>query len=354
VDQQDPETGLPSESGLPNALTPRDPFDSNGQCPDAVGNFAGALPFDGSIAVVDGNIEAFNQVDIYEIGDLDVATRFRIEADEISGGLDPQVGIFDQDGQLVGLNDDEALEQNVLDSLLTGLIRRPSRYFVAVEASRFFPGSCPTTGEYRLTVQLAAEDPSAAAPLDQRVFLDFDGAEIRNFPRLGNVTLSAMSAADAGLSADDTISLKSRIVEIVLSDYSQFSVSFSTSDEGPPESPFTTVVIGSGDDVPFFGIADEVDDFNSDLSNTVLVFTNVFQGVTRNFEEMAVAIANVISHELGHGLGLYHVEGDSLLMDVTSNSLLVRDQRFGQGVLSDFLVGAQDAVLILSELLGLL
>jgi hypothetical protein len=347
--------GSGNTSSLPNALAPRNPSGADSLCPDAEGRFLGELRFDGDTAVVDGRINVFNQVDIYEIGELDVSTKFHIEADETTEGLDPQVGIFDEDGLLVGLNDDQDVRQNLFDSLLIGSIRRLSKYYVAVEASRIFSGSCPTKGGYKLTVQITAQDASVTIPPEQRVFLDFDGAEVSNFPGLGNLSIRAMNASDLGLSESVTDSLKERIVSIVLNDYSQIAISFSTSDESTPEAPFTTVVIGAGDNQPFFGIADEVDSFNLDLDNVVLVFVNVFRGLSNDLEELAIAIANVVSHELGHGLGLFHIEDDALIMDrVTPDTLLVRDQEFGRGVLSDFLVGQQDAVLLLGELLGLL
>ena len=70
---------------------------------------------------------------------------------------------------------------------------------------------------------------------------------------------------------------------------------------------------------------------------------------------LAVAIANVASHEAGHLLGLNHVDNDAALMDDRSAAdVFLSDQEFMESPLSNdiMVIGTQDAVLLLDETVG--
>ena len=102
-----------------------------------------------------------------------------------------------------------------------------------------------------------------------------------------------------------------------------------------------------------------MDIYNLDFCDDAVIFTESFSpqffGQTPTAAELAVAIANVASHEAGHLLGLNHVSDDRALMDdVSPTDVLLNDQVFRESVLSPDIIpiGTQDSVLLLMETIG--
>ena len=342
----------------PDVLAPRNPVAGGGsaqgsQCGQPEGRLYDDLTFSGTEATVQHAIESPNQVDVYELGRLEEGTSLRIEVDALSGDLDPEVGVFDDEGNLAGLNDDEDLENKLLDSRLEMSVRHQDTYYLVVAASRFFaPSPCASTGGYVLKVEVTPD--RTPEPRGQVVFLDFDGGDVSSIVGVTSATVAAFDAVDLGFPASLTEQFRNDIVRLMEADYAGMNVTFVTLSEPPPEPPFTTVIFGGAED-NLLGISDAIDPFNENLANRVVVFTQNFTNVSNDPAEAATAVANVASHELAHAMGLVHVENDTVIMDRTTPSqFLVLDQSFGRAPLSEFLTGFQDAALLLAEWLGVL
>jgi hypothetical protein len=145
-----------------------------------------------------------------------------------------------------------------------------------------------------------------------------------------------------------------RIVEIVRDDFAAFDLTVLTSDDDEPAGNFSRVFFGTASQgIPIFGIADDIDFYNgSDMDNAV-VFLEAFDGITSDRDATAQAIANVVSHEIGHTLGLMHTNDVTELMDTTgANVTLLEDQSFGVADVVDFAIGQQNAPLLLEETIG--
>ncbi|MFQ5491537.1 MAG: matrixin family metalloprotease, partial [Phycisphaerae bacterium] len=120
--------------------------------------------------------------------------------------------------------------------------------------------------------------------------------------------------------------------------------------EGPaPAEPYSTVHFGSYDP-NLLGVAENVDEYNLRAEQRAIVFVDTFSAfgvLDPSPEEIAQALANVTSHEIGHLLGLYHTQDAKGVMDITASlRQMMGDQFFGQSPLHPevFAVGNQDAV----------
>ena len=98
-----------------------------------------------------------------------------------------------------------------------------------------------------------------------------------------------------------TASEREQILEEVENDYAQFLVFFT--ETRPSGGEFSTVTLNDG---PGFGIADGIDFRNLNKSDNATV--NVNSGASTS-QQFVILTATVVSHELGHLLGLRH--GDS-------------------------------------------
>jgi hypothetical protein len=305
---------------------------------------------DGSI-ILEQTLAQASDVHVYDFGALVLGDRFIATCAAAAGStLDPMIALFDADGYRVFWNDDVDLAHGDYDANLNDLVRHDSaHHFLAVTSTDY----TETSGAYRLTieVQRQAGIPQLAS---QTILIDLDGAT--------QVTVSGMNWGDfaafdaAALNAafeGQTEALKAVILAVVQADYAPYHVTVLSTDNPPPANPFTTVFLG-GDSDALFGIADQIDFYNADRQDNVVVFAGAFAGLSGSLEAVGQAIGNVVSHEVGHVLGLMHTTDVTELMDTTgaADTLLV-DQHFGIATVFDFPIGFQNAPLLLEETLGL-
>lgn len=193
----------------------------------------------------------------------------------------------------------------------------------------------------------------------QTVYLNFAATENVRVYTHEPVSFATFDSAMTGAPyAGNTAAMKAAIVAAMQADFARYNVSFVTSDVGPPAGAYTIVHFGGADD-SLLGLADDVDSYNQDETQSAIVFVESFalyQDMGLTLEQMALMIANVASHELGHLLGLYHTQAPDDLMDTTGTAWdLSEDQAFLRAELeaSVFPVGMEDSPRLLEQTLGL-
>ena len=210
-----------------------------------------------------------------------------------------------------------------------------------------------TSGDYTLHINITYAG-DVITPQRQVILLNFEGGHIVD-PVFGNLTVGAFDA-DA---IDDTYigqtdSLKESIRQTFVSNFAAFDVQILTSDDELPVGVDYSEVIFGGYNQIAFGIAEGVDSYNQEPGDNAIIFTEAFDPSvftwTPTTDQLGVAIGNVGSHEMGHLLGLNHVDDEAALMDAVSPAdVLVDDQEFMRASLTAaiFPIGWQDSVELL-------
>ena len=300
---------------------------------------------------LEGTIKSSDDIKVYDLGPLLLGDR--VESLCIAtgnGSLDPMTALFDSDGYRVFWNDDINLDTNNLNSAFGGPIRHDSDgYFLAVTTTSFLN----TTGFFRCTLTL--EPGVAIAPLiGQSVVLNFSSSVNVRVAGKNYGALPAFAGANvaSGFSSN-TVALLDLIVSLVREDYARYDVTISTTEDAEPEGNFTTIFFGTSSTQNIFGIADDIDFYNSNDMDNAIVFLEAFGDLSTSLDVVGQALANVVAHEIGHTLGLMHTNDVTTLMDTTgADETLLVDQSFGIADIVDFPIGKQNAPLLLEETLG--
>jgi len=126
-----------------------------------------------------------------------------------------------------------------------------------------------------------------------------------------------------------------------------------------PSTCVSNVLLG-GRNPKAYGLSENIDFYDQDLCDHAVIFTEMFTprqfgGRVLTAAQLGTAIGNVVSHEVGHLLGLNHVGNVYDLMDTTGGAdTLLYDQQFIRSQLHStiFPIGYQDAMLLLLETLN--
>ncbi len=154
-------------------------------------------------------------------------------------------------------------------------------------------------------------------PEPQTLYLDFDEG-------LVNYRGDAFNMPGAGLSGNEIKTITEKVAKI----FAPFNISVSSSLSPPPTSPYSTIYIGGDRDFlinmtgvdswwlyfwgsTMVGQAESVDVRNRNHSDNALVLSGELS--TASGANMDL-IAQVIAHEAGHLLGMFHVDKDNQLM----------------------------------------
>lgn len=302
-----------------------------------------------------GYVDAPGAMVVYDIGPVAAGDRLTVDVIAQSRGLDPALAIFDEYQDCMFLNDDRSFYGGQLNPYARFVARRDTRncYVVITSSPR-----SDSTGEYSVTIR-REQGIGFSEPDVQVVYLNFHGASDVVIGSRAPVDVPRFSGSVIDPSfANDTEAIMALTVERVRQDFLGFNVVIHTSTEtGPPSGEYTTVHVGSFNP-GLLGIADSIDSYNERKVQKAIVFADTFAAfmpLEPSVQEMANALANVTSHEIGHLLGLQHTADPQGIMDTTASlrQMLV-PQSFRRSALhpQTFVAGWQDSARSLLEAVG--
>ena len=343
-------TSVPNQvQGASDGATLADKEGNNG--------FAQASPVNmppGGTVDFSGTLQTTVDVDVYDLGPALAGDRIIVDV-TANAFADLTVALFDQDQRLIILNDDRNYFGGQVDPLIDVVLRRDVVNCYAVVASSPLASS---SGTY--TVQATKLSGQAVpAPFAQTVVLDFDGASGVQISNMTPVSVPPFDAADiSSIYTGQTQAMIQSLLTKVRQDFSGLNVQIlSTTDASTPASGMTRVFFGTYNPA-LLGLADSVDEYNSRPTEEAVIYTDtfsLFMPINPSVDEMAQALANVTSHEIGHLLGLNHTEDVNGIMDITASAnQLLLDQFFLTSPLehSIFPIGDQMAPMLLFDAVG--
>ncbi len=302
---------------------------------------------------INGTMASAADIDIYDLGPVAAGERITVSVTN-----DPTVelaaALFDEQQRLISFNDDGSWQAYVGPYLGVNLRWDCQHCYLAVAS---IAAGGDSAGSYVAT--LLREQGSVPAFRSQVLYLQFDGAQGFSMAGRDPVDIPRFDAAHIdpafeGLSSE----MIDGIVSITQEQYAPYNIEIRSSRQYPSIPSDATVVYFGLYDPNLLGLSENCDEYNADLTQRAIVFTDtfgIFMPLEPTLEQMAVAIANVASHEAGHLLGLEHTQDWTELMDTTSPaSSLLTVQTFHLAPLYTgvFPIGEQDSPLLLAKSLG--
>lgn len=337
-----------STLGIGEESTHFETFDNN-----AFGQ-AELVPVTETPRVIRGRIDGADDVDVYDLGPAEAGTRVLVEM-ATGDGLSGALALFDETGSSLLVNDHRNVYKGRQAPFIDVVLRRASEHcYVTVAAT---PGY-GADGDYALQASMESGTP-ISTPERQTVLLVFNGGSGVSVGGRSPVTVPTFDAANISSSfAGQTERMVRLVVEKVRTDYAGLEVEILSTSEGASFDGFMTRIYFGTLDSGLLGLADGVDEYNSNTVQNALVFTDtfeVFSQLSPTVDEMATALANVASHEIGHLLGLVHTHDSDGIMDVTASlNRLMEDQGFRWSPLYGqvYPMGHQDGLQYLLDSVG--
>ena len=304
---------------------------------------AGPVLFDrDGLAVLAGRL-ASGQGHVFNLGPCATGDRIGVSlAADTEELLIRSFALFDSDQLLLAVRRSPVLE-------LSHVIREATDHCYLAVAG--FTGN-EDGGQYTGRVRIQPGVDRTANRFVQAVVLNFEGGLVR-LANGADLELPVFGARDVGPSYEGmTERMRSGIIETVQENFRGTGLLIIT--RADPELTWSTLHFG-GFDPASFGRAENLDLQNMNTGDDGIVFTDRFAEAFRprpSADEIAVAIGNVASHEIGHLVGLFHVDDAAAIMDASGPvTALLGNQAFKIAPLNQavFPIGRQDAAAVIRE-----
>ncbi|HNO80617.1 MAG TPA: matrixin family metalloprotease [Phycisphaerae bacterium] len=304
-----------------------------------------------------GSINQRGDIDVYDLGPMNVGDTVSVRIGGLSGTLQPAFALYNGTNELINEDTLTSLTSRTASPQIDHIVRADSDPFY-LAMSHNVAGF--TSGQYELdiTVERGAANPE---PAQQVIYLNFSGGEI-NDPVFGRFEVGPFDAGDIDpIYEGQTEFMIQAIRETVEQNYARFdAVILDSINDGPlPSGNASEILFGGFNDLAF-GAAQDVDLYNENPTDKAIIFVESFETFLFNQPPspagMSVAIGNVAAHEAGHLLGLHHVRDADAIMDEASPTFtLLADQEFITAPLSTsiFPLGNQDSAALLEVIIGL-
>lgn len=310
---------------------------------------------DEKVATIQGVIEQAIDVDLYDLGPVSPGDRVYAEVFP-DATLYGAVALFDADGAALLINDHRNVFNGRVEPYVdVTMLTASANVYLAVTHTPGFE----STGTYTITSGITRGQGQRVTRPDV-ILLDFAGANSVSIGSRAAVNVPRFDAAYISTRySGATQELMDRMVALVRRDFEPYEVTIRSTHEGAFPDDTTTRIFFGTFDAGLLGVAEGVDEFNGASRQSAIVFTDTFaafEPLEPDIEEMALALANVASHEIGHLLGLVHTADSQGIMDITASlNDLLTDQSFRVSALHPdvFPIGAQDAPRSLSYSVGL-
>ncbi len=300
-----------------------------------------------------GTASNVDDIDIYDLGPVSPGDRITVSV-EHAQSMDLAAALFNGQHELLCYNDDRSWQTDLRPQVSVTIRHSSEHCYLALAAS---PAVAANRGDYRATV--LREQGSVPSPRSQVLFLNFAGADGVRLPTRQAADIPPFSAARIDSSySGRTPEMIDAIVSAVMSHFAMFNVEIRTSLQSSTVPSNASVLHFGLYDPNLLGLAENVDEYNADLTQTAIIFTDtfsLFMPLEPSLEQMAIAIANVASHEAGHLLGLQHTKDWFDLMDTTAPAMALMDmQEFRTAPLYSgiFPIGWQNGPRLLGESVG--
>ncbi len=314
--------------------------------------------------VILGNLETKDDIDIYSIensfnnGDnLDIS--ISSEKKELA------LGLFKDDGSLILINDhrNAFLGKRGPSVNFTFPDHYEQIYLVITSTPGFYSNN---SVNYQIKIKQGLG--KKYSPEKQNIFIDFKGGKEINRPS-SNLYLNSIEIENSFIGEKYSSSvedIKNFIIQKVKRDYEAYeNIDFYIEDSNISNYTTVSFVNSGGIDRGYLGLTlNGIDEYNQNKSGETVIFLDTIGIVIENYNDyygyqpsasdLSQFIANIISHEIGHSLGLVHTTDYDDLMDTTASIYdLFKDQEFKTSQINEVVypIGSQDSQYMLDLIL---